>query len=103
MSAIGNYATNVAAAISGHEGFSSNHPDAPVLFRKSMTAAMIYVGFIIIFSIGAARLSYIYNVNLGTSTGMTIVYSGLSFLFSSLYYPYYAFVLDPLSKKGGRR
>jgi hypothetical protein len=102
---VGNYVTNVAAAVAGHEGFSSNHPDAGALLGTSVTVLVIYITFLILFSVGAATLSYNYNVSIGTSGSMTVVYTLLSFLFSSFYYPYYALALDPLAKKqkGGRR
>jgi hypothetical protein len=91
---VGNYVTNVAAAIAGHEGFSANHPDAPALYRSSMTFIVVYLVFLILFGAGAASLSYRYNVAAGTSAVMTGVYTTLAFLFSSLYYPYYALVLQ---------
>jgi hypothetical protein len=105
MSAVGNYVTNVAAAVAGHEGFSSNHPDAGALLATSMTVIIFYMVFIIAFGIGAAILSYHYNVSIGTSGGMTVTYVILAFLFSSFYYPYYAIFLNPLVKtqRGGRR
>ena len=93
-STVGNYVTNVAAAVSGHEGFSANHPDAPHLYKSSMTFIVIYLIFIILFGAGAASLSYRYNVAVGTSAVMTGAYAVLAFLFSSLYYPYYALVLQ---------
>jgi uncharacterized membrane protein (DUF485 family) len=107
MSGFGNYVTNVAAAVSGHEGFSKDHPDASGLLATSLTVMFIYFVFLILFSVGAAMLSYNYNASIGTSGGMTVVYVILSFMFSSIYYPYYALVLDPVGKravqKGGRR
>ena len=93
-STVGNYVTNVAAAVSGHEGFSANHPDAPRLYNSSMTFIVVYLIFIILFGAGAASLSYRYNVAVGTSAVMTGAYAVLAFLFSSLYYPYYALVLQ---------
>jgi hypothetical protein len=98
-SRLGNYVTNVAAAVSGHEGFSSSHPDAAALYGISITIIFIYMIFIALFSIGAATLSYNYNVSIGTSGTMTVVYVILSFLFSSFYYPYYALALNPLAVK----
>jgi hypothetical protein len=106
MSQVGNYVTNVAAAVAGHEGFSSNHPDAGALLATSTTVIVFYMVFIVAFSVGAAILSYNYNLSIGTSGGMTVTYTILAFVFSSLYYPYYAIFLDPLAKKvqrGGRR
>ena len=95
----GNYVTNVAAAISGYEGFTSNHPDAPALYKSSMIFITMYLAFILLFAYGAASLSYNYNVSIGTSGELTLVYSILAFVFSSFYYVYYALFLNPLSVK----
>ena len=94
MATVGNYVTNVAAAVAGHEGFTANHPDAPRLYKTSMTFIVIYLGFLILFGAGAASLSYRYNVAAGTSAVMTGVYATLAFMFSSFYYPFYALVLQ---------
>ena len=99
-----NYVTNVAAAVSGHEGFSGSNADASGLYGASLIVIFIYLAFIFLFSAGAASLSYNYNVSLGTSGSLTVVYAILSFMFSSFYYPYYALFLSPkAAQKGGRR
>ena len=95
-----NYVLNIAAAVTGkHEGFSPQHPEAGELMQYSVSVIVIYLLFIFLFSYGAAKLSYTYNVSIGTSSGMTLLYSILSFLFSSLYYPYYAIALNPVGQK----
>lgn len=62
-----------------------------------------YVIFILlfglIFSYGAARLSYFYNVNTGNS-GYAVMWSILAFFFAEPYYPLYSFFLNPQSAKG---
>ena len=101
-----NYITNVAAAISGHEGFNSSHPDASALYGSALLVLIVYMTFIILFSVGAASLSYNYNVMIGSSGLMTTVYTVLAFTFSSFYYPYYALALSPVgskAQKGGRK
>jgi hypothetical protein len=105
MSAAGNYVTNVAAAIAGHEGFSSSHPDAGALLNTSMTVIVMYVVFMFLFSFGAGMLSYHYNLSIGTSGNMTVLYVFTAAFFSTFYYPYYALFLNPLAKtqRGGRR
>ena len=98
-----NYILNVAAAVSGkEEGFRADHPEAGPLMQYSMAVIIIYLVFIFVFSYGAAKLSYAYNVSIGTSSGMTMVYSVLSFFLSSLYYPYYAMFLNPVGQKKGK-
>jgi hypothetical protein len=98
MSNRGNYLTNIAVgALAGRDGFAGNGVEASRLYGSSINLL-----FVIIFSAGAAYLSYNYNVAIGTSGGMTVVYGILSFMFSYFYYPYYALVLAK-NGRGGRR
>ena len=53
-----------------------------------------FLVLLIVYGIGAGKLSWCYNSSLGTSTGLKALYSFLAFWFSGLYYPYYAFFLD---------
>ena len=96
MSNRGNYVTNAVAATCGRDGFAGGGVEASRLYNVSVTSL-----FFIVFSAGAAYLSYNYNVAIGTSGGMTVLYGILSFIFSYLYYPYYALVLAK-SARGGR-
>lgn len=64
------------------------------------TALIIYIIVLLIVAFGAAKLSYSYNMFIGTSNGMSIVYAVLAFIFSELYYPFYAYFIDPLSMLG---
>jgi hypothetical protein len=59
----------------------------------SLLAVLIYLFVVISFSVGAAVLSYRYNVAAGTGGGLTALYAVLAFLFSYFYYPFYALVL----------
>ena len=81
----GNYLGNIVSAVAGREGFDPTHPDSPALIRYSVITLILYLVFILVFSYGAAKLSYAYNVSIGTSSGMTTLYSVLSFFLSSLY------------------
>jgi len=64
------------------------------LNEGSITAiAIIFIIWQIIFSIGAALQSYIYNKTIGTSNILIFIYMILCFFFSALYYPYYTFFL----------
>ena len=108
-----NYLVNVAAALTGHEGFQVDPAHANALRGMSMAVIVLYLLFIVVFSAGAASLSYKYNISIGNSFGLSVLYSALSFVFSSLYYPYYAFMLNPVgtvpsilgsqNQKGGKR
>jgi uncharacterized MAPEG superfamily protein len=102
-----NYVTNVAAAISGHDGFAGSPQDKNGLFATAIVFLLFIMVYGIMYSVGAASLSYNYNLSVGTSGTMTVVYAVLSFMFSSLYYPFYALFVSPIkgkpAQKGGRR
>jgi hypothetical protein len=89
----------VANAITGNNSFKdAESQDA--IYATSILVIGLYMVFIIAFSVGASILSYNYNCFIGTSSNMTVFYTILAFLFSSVYYPYYAIFLDPVGKKG---
>lgn len=54
---------------------------------------IVYIFLQIVFSVGAAVQSYIYNKIIGTGDVLTVIYMILCFIFSAFYYPYYTFVL----------
>ena len=103
------YLTNVFAAISGKQGFTDNSTDnstdkAPTeegnyLFVRGITLILLYVILMFISAVGAARLSYNYNIYVGNTGGAAMGFSILNFFFSGFYYPYYALFLDPLGNK----
>lgn len=99
--------------LGGFEGFtgSSTPPilsgETPI-FLTGLSALLLMLGnivFVIMFSYGAARLSYCYNKYIGTDDGVTTLYVIICFLFSGFYYPYYSIYLNPLCivNKGIRR
>jgi hypothetical protein len=61
----------------------------------------LYVVFLLASGFGAAYLSWNLNMYLGTSTGISVLYAILAFIFSEAYYPFYAFFLNPVSGKKG--
>ena len=99
MQTIRKYVVNVANAIAGgdKDGFQGNK----AVGEASIMVVFIYIAGLLAFSVGAAILSYNYNRRCGTGSTMTVVYVLLAFIFSSFYYPYYAFMLSPVqpSKK----
>jgi hypothetical protein len=107
MGGFQNYVTNVAAAVTGHDGFTGSQKSGAGLFAGALVFLLIFAVYSIMYSIGAASLSYNYNVSTGATGTMTIIYAALSFMFSSLYYPYYALFVSPVgaktAQKGGRR
>ena len=52
-----------------------------------------------IWSYGAAKLSWQYNMYLGNTSGSAYFNSILAFIFSNFYYPIYAYLLNPVVGK----
>lgn len=63
------------------------------------TYVVLAVLFTILYSYGAARLSWCYNIHIGNSKSEAFMWALLNLFFSSIYYPYYAIFLNPLCKK----
>ena len=93
------YLTNLAAAVTGQQGFIGNPRQEENVYATAVAILLFYILFLIVFGIGAARLSYNYNISVGHSAGAAMAYAILNFFFSSFYYPFYALVLDPLGKR----
>lgn len=64
------------------------------------SVGLIYVLSMIVLCIaisyGAARLSWCYNMTIGTDSGLAVLYAILAFMFSGFYYPFYALFLNPV-------
>ena len=86
-----NYLVNVAAAITGRDGFQMSSTEV----SASMTFFAFILIYMILYSYGAASLSYNYNMYEGNTGAIVWVYTILAFLFSSFYYPFYAIFLSP--------
>ena len=81
------------------ENFDSETTSS-VGFSSTMTS-LIFGGiftliFVIVYSYGAARLSYYYNIQANASSGVATLWSILAFIFSGFYYPVYGLFLNPL-------
>jgi hypothetical protein len=50
--------------------------------------------FVVLYSVGAAKLSWCYNSSVGTGTALKLIYAAVAFWFSGFYYPFYAFFVD---------
>ena len=100
---------------SGGEGFQDG-ASSGVFGFFSRGAGVVYSLFIVLLlaipAFGAARLSYCYNMFLGNSTTLAVIYSILCFFFPGIYYPVYALFLNPVcamprpvvnNMTGGRR
>ena len=57
---------------------------------------VVYLILAFIWSYGAAKLSWGYNYYVGNGWGTSFTFSFLAFIFSELYYPFYAFFLNPI-------
>jgi len=93
------YLTNVAAALTGQQGFTTQSTQSDVLYTTSLTVLMFYIFLLFISGAGAAYLSYNYNIYIGNSAGTAMTFAVINFIFSAFYYPYYALFLDPLGKR----
>jgi biotin transporter BioY len=58
-----------------------------------LTVVLILI-YMLIYSIGAAKLAYAYNNSVGSS--YTFLWAVLAFFFSNFYYPFYAFFINPV-------
>ena len=57
---------------------------------------VIYISLIVIYSYGAAKLSFSYSTYTGSTWGSSLFYSIVAFVFSEFYYPFYSYALNPL-------
>lgn len=96
-----------AFVYSGSEGFDDmkQQGKVPPLINQIMNAlyAIGFVAGIVFFviALGAAHLSMCYNSYLGVTDASTLyVSAAIAFALFPIYYPYYAFVLNPLCVKG---
>ena len=75
------------------EKFANGAPVSPISFVFVILLIMTF-GFL--YSYGAAKLSWNYNIHVGNSSGAAFVNSILAFIFSTYYYPMYALLLSPI-------
>lgn len=115
---VASYFRNLWRALLGKEGFQGEtipvvNPELQKGEKQKqqsfgiLAVLSVLFGLLLSFmySYGAAKLSYCYNVSTGNG-GIAVIYSLLAFFFSGIYYPYYAWFLNPLCavpQVGGRR
>jgi uncharacterized protein YacL len=80
----------------------------PAVFVTGKIGVFIGLIFAFLYSYGAAKLSYTYNM--ANNGSMIYLWCILCFFFATIYYPYYAFFLNPVLpmavvgvRVGGRR
>ena len=99
MDPVSNYISRVANAVLGRSDTFSPEQDS---VGYSLVVVLVYLLFVISFSVGAAVLSYRYNSAVGSGSTATVVYVILAFLFSYFHYPYYALFLSRSGKNSRR-
>jgi hypothetical protein len=82
---------------------SFENEDLNTMIGVYMAYIMVALLLMIIVSFGAAKLSYCYNIHMGSSEGVAFLWSLLSFFFSGFYYPFYGLFLDPLCEESSVR
>jgi hypothetical protein len=60
------------------------------------SSLIIIMVIVFLYSFGAAKLSWSYNNYVGSSFFISLIWSIIAFLFSSMYYPLYGLLLDPV-------
>jgi len=85
------------------ESFSSLQ-ESPGILAVGGVGVLVFFLFGFIYCYGAAKLSYNYNMSIGNG-GSAFIWAFLCFFFATMYYPYYAIMLNPVSSvmSGGRR
>ena len=64
---------------------------------------ILFILWQIVFALGGALQSYMYNESIGTHPFIAFLYIVLSFLFPYFYYPYYTFFLSGREGGNGRQ
>ena len=67
----------------------------PTILATGKIGFLVFLIGSFIFSYGAAKLSYNYNMSMNNGS-LVYFWCLLCFFFSSIYYPYYAFFLNPV-------
>ena len=102
------YLTNIvnAGLGKGSEGFTSDaKPDSSVfgslksLYSSLPILLIFHFTAMLVYGLGAARLSYCYPMNTNPTASLFYLYIVLAFFFSPVYYPFYGIFLNPLCVK----
>jgi len=100
------YITDLANAALGRrlEGFVDGKTPSVVgsvqtLYSSLPILFILHATMVIVYGMGAVRLSYCYQMATNPSSYLFYLYLVLAFVFSPVYYPYYGIVLNPLCGK----
>lgn len=102
------YGSNVANKVLGVEGFTEDSSGNVVMhtyhFHKFADiialSSLLGLAIALFAAVGAARQSYCYNVYIGNTDGVAILFAILCFFFPQFYYPFYAIFLNPVCDLG---
>jgi hypothetical protein len=87
------------------EGFSESMTPSSVasslqsLYSSLPIVLVAHFTLMIVYGMGAARLSYCYQMATNPTSYFFYIYVALAFFFSPVYYPFYGIVLNPLCAK----
>lgn len=91
--------TNAALGRSKTEGFTDSDPSilksVQTLYSSLPILFIFHLTMMIVYGMGAARLSYCYQMTTNPTSSFFYLYILLAFFFSPVYYPYYGIVLNP--------
>ena len=102
------YGSNVANKVLGVEGFTEDSSGNVVIHTHRMNryidiiaiSSLLGLAIALIAAVGAARQSYCYNIYIGNTDGVAILFAILCFFFPQFYYPFYAILLNPVCDLG---
>jgi hypothetical protein len=102
------YGRKLGNMLLGVEGFVEDASGNVVVDTKALAGVAglvgLYVLLMFVLSIlvafGAARQSYCYNIYIGNTEGVAILFGVLCFFFPHFYYPFYALFLNPVCDLG---
>jgi len=66
------------------------------LYSSLPILLIFHLSTMIVYGLGAARLSYCYQMNTNPTATLFYLYVVLAFVFSPVYYPFYGIFLNPL-------
>jgi hypothetical protein len=102
------YVRKVGNALLGVEGFVEDEKGNTVVKTEEVAAVgglillyfLLMIALSILVAFGAARQSYCYNIYIGNTEGVAILFAILCFFFPHFYYPFYALFLNPVCDLG---
>lgn len=85
------------------QGFQDGNEKDTGSVAVGIFGLLIIILVVFVPAAAAAYLSYTLNKHLGTSTGLTVLYAIIAFIFSDFYVVGYSFFFNPLLKGGANK